>query len=178
MLARALVALGAAAVALAVVVAMQPARFRVSRSTAIAAPPAEVFAQVNDLRRWEAWSPWLEDDPAATTAYEGPPAGPGAVFAWSGNGHVGEGRMTVIDSRPGELVRLRLDFERPFKSTSTAEFTFAPDGGQTLVTWSMSGEKNFLAKAVHLLMDMDKMIGGKFDGGLARMKALAEAATR
>ena len=178
MLTKALIAIGAAVVALAVVVAVQPARFRVARSISIAAPPAQVFAHVNDLRRWEAWSPWLKEDPAARTAYEGPPAGPGAVFAWSGNGHVGEGRMTVTDSRPDELVRLRLDFVRPFSSTSVAEFTFAPDGGRTVVTWSMSGEKNLLAKAIHLVMDMDKMVGGKFEEGLAQMKALAEAAAR
>jgi hypothetical protein len=59
-------------------------------------------------------------------------------------------------------------------STSTAEFTFSPDGNQTLVTWRMSGDKNFLAKAVHMAIDMDKMIGARFDEGLAQMKAIAE----
>jgi uncharacterized protein YndB with AHSA1/START domain len=175
MLTKVLVAFGAVAVVLAVVVAKQPPRFRVARSAAIAAPPEQVFAQVNDLPSWEAWSPWLKADPAARTAYEGPPAGPGAAFTWSGNSEVGEGRMTITESRPAEVVRLRLDFKRPFASTSAAEFTFVPDGPQTVVTWSMSGEKNLLAKALHMVMNMDTMIGGKFDEGLARMKAIAEA---
>ena len=178
MLAKVLIGLAVIAVVLAVVVAIQPSSFRVARSAAISVPPERVFAQVNDLHRWEAWSPWLAPDPAAKTAYEGPPAGPGAVFTWSGNSEVGEGRMTITESRPHELVRLRLDFKRPFASTSTAEFTFAPDGERTVVTWSMSGEKNFLAKALHLVMNMDTMIGGKFDEGLVQMKAVAEATAR
>lgn len=175
MLMKALVALAALAVVLAVVVARQPSRFRVARSAAISAPPEQVFAQVNDLHRWEAWSPWLKLDPAAKTSYHGPAAGLGAAFTWSGNNKIGEGRMTITESRPPELVRLRLDFKRPFASTSTAEFTFAPDGERTLVTWSMSGENNLLAKALHLFMDMDRMIGAKFDEGLAQMKAVLEA---
>ena len=178
MLAKVLIGLAAVAVVLAVVVARQPSSFRVARSATISTPPEQVFAQVNDLHSWEAWSPWLKLDPAARTAYEGPPAGPGAAFTWSGNSNVGEGRMTITESRPPELVRLRLDFKRPFASTNTAEFTFAPDGKHTVVTWSMSGEKNLFAKALHLFMDMDTMIGAKFDEGLAQMKAIAEATAR
>jgi len=178
MLTKALIGLAVVAVVAGVVVARQPSRYRVVRSATISAAPAQVFAQVNDLRKWEAWSPWLRDDPGARTAYEGPPAGPGAAFAWAGNRHVGAGRMTITESRPGELVRLRLDFERPFASTSAAEFTFAPDGERTLVTWSMSGDKNFLAKALHMVVNMDRMIGARFDEGLAQMKTIAEATAR
>ena len=176
--AKVAIAIAVFAAGLAVVVAMQPSRFRIARSAAVAAPPEQVFAQVNDLHRWEAWSPWLKGDPDAKTTYEGPPAGSGAAFWWSGNKNVGEGRMTITESRPNELVRLRLDFMRPFSSTSTAEFTFSPDGKQTLVTWSMTGDKNFLAKAIHMAIDMDKMIGAKFDEGLAQIKAIAETRAR
>jgi uncharacterized protein YndB with AHSA1/START domain len=178
MLAKILIGLVVVVVVAAVVVAQQPSTFRVARSAAIAAPPAQVFPQVNDLHNWEAWSPWLKADPAARTSYEGPRAGAGAVFTWSGNGNVGEGRMTITESRPNEVIRLRLDFMRPFKSTSTAEFTFRPEGQRTVVTWSMSGENSFPARAIHLFMDMDKMIGGNFEKGLAEMKAVAEGAVR
>ena len=150
----------------------------IRKQLTIDAPAERVFAHVNDLHRWEAWSPWLKADPAARTAYSGPPAGPGAAFTWTGNSNVGEGKMTIVEGRPNDLVRLRLDFKRPFASTSTAEFTFAPDAGRTVVTWSMSGEKNFLAKAIHLVINMDAMIGAKFDEGLAQMKVAAEAAAK
>jgi uncharacterized protein YndB with AHSA1/START domain len=178
MLVKILIALAVIVVGLVAVVAAQSSTFRIARSATISAPPERVFAEVNDLHQWEAWSPWLKADPAAKTAYEGAPAGTGAAFRWSGNKDVGEGRMTITESRPNQLVRLKLDFMRPFASTSVAEFTFAPDGNRTLVTWSMTGDKNFMAKAIHLVLDMDKMVGGKFDEGLAQMKAVAEGTAR
>ena len=178
MLVKILVAFAVIAVVLVAVVAAQPSTFRIARSATISAPPERVFAEVNDLHKWEAWSPWLKADPAAKTAYEGAAAGTGAAFRWSGNKDVGEGRMTITESRPSQLVRLKLDFMRPFASTSLAEFTFAPDGDRTLVTWSMTGDKNFMAKAIHLVLDMDKMVGAKFDEGLAQMKAVTENTAR
>jgi hypothetical protein len=65
---------------------------------------------------------------------------------------------------------------RPFEDSSTAEFTFQPEGDRTVVTWSMFGRKNFISKAVCLFMNMDKMLGGEFEKGLAQLKAIAEAA--
>jgi len=162
----------------AVIVALQPGDFRVARSTLISAPPPAVFAQVNDFHKWNAWNPWGKIDPSMKQSYEGAPAGPGAVYTWTGNKEVGEGRMTITDSRPSDLIRVKLEFLKPFAATNTAEFTFVPEGNQTRVTWSMFGEKNFMAKAVHLFMSMDKMIGGQFEKGLADMKAAAEGAAK
>lgn len=162
----------------AVVVAMQPAEFRIERTTRISAPPAAVFARVNDMHRWDAWSPWEKVDPGMKRSYSGAEAGQGAVYAWSGNNEVGAGSMTIIESRPNELVRIRLDFERPFRDTSIAEFTFRPDGNQTVVTWTMDGKKNFVSKAVCLFMDMDKMVGGMFEKGLTDLKTVVEGEKR
>jgi len=175
MLKTILIALAVIIVVLVVIVALQPSDFRVARSATISAPPPAVFAQVNDFHKWEAWNPWGKVDPAMKQTYEGAPAGPGAIYTWSGNNEVGEGRMTITDSRPSELIRVKLEFFKPFAATNTAEFAFKPEGNQTLVTWSMFGEKNFMAKAVHLVMNMDKMIGGQFEKGLADMKSAVEA---
>ena len=141
----------------------------------IAANPEAVFAQVNDFHKWEAWNPWGKIDPAMTQTYDGVAAGVGAGYAWAGNNEVGSGRMTITESVPNELIRIRLDFEKPMKATNTGEFTFVPEGAGTLVTWSMFGEKNFLSKAIGLVMDMDAMIGGNFEKGLADLKTVAEA---
>jgi uncharacterized protein YndB with AHSA1/START domain len=158
-----------------VVAALQPSAFRVARSTTIAAPPAIIFGHVNDLRKFQVWSPWAKIDPNSKIVYEGPQEGTGAKFSWAGNKEVGEGAMTVTDSRPGDLVQFRLDFKKPFEATNTAEFTFKPDGDRTAVTWAMSGKNNFMFKAVGLFMNCDKMIGGQFEKGLADLKTLAEA---
>ena len=161
-----------------VVVTMQPADFRVTRTATIAAPAAAVFAQVNDFHNWQAWSPWEKMDPAMKRTYEGAPAGRGAIYAWVGNKEVGEGRMTVTESRPNELIRIKLEFVKPFRATNVAEFSFELRGDQTAVTWTMTGEKNFLTKAIHLFMNIDRMVGGSFETGLAQMKALVEGVRR
>ena len=160
---------------LIVAVAVQPAAFLVVRSATIDAPPGEVFGRVNELRAWPEWSPWAKIDPGMVQTYEGPAAGEGAVSAWSGNNKVGAGRMTITQSRPEELVRFRLEFLRPFKATNEADFTFEPDGGGTRVTWGMTGNKNFMFKAVCLVADMDKMCGRDFEKGLAQLKTICEA---
>jgi hypothetical protein len=170
--------LAAIVVLFLVVVAMRPAAFKIERKTTISAPPQVVFEQVNNFRNWRAWSPWEKRDPALQRTYEGPNAGNGAVYSWVGNKEVGEGRMTIVDSRPGELVRIKLEFFKPFAATNTAEFTFVPQAGDTLVTWSMSGRHNFMAKGFCMFMDMDKMVGGDFEKGLAAMKTVAEGAAR
>jgi hypothetical protein len=156
------------------IVAMQAAEFRVERQATMAAAPAEIFDQVNDLHKWVAWSPWEKLDPALKRTYDGPSEGTGAGYSWAGNKQVGEGRMTVLESRPNELIRLQVEFLKPFKATNIAEFTFKPEAAGTVVTWSMSGRKNFMMKMFSLTMSMDKMIGGDFEKGLATMKTLVE----
>ena len=156
------------------VVATRPADFSVKRSAAISAPPAAVFAEVNDFHHWQEWSPWAKLDPNCKVAYEGPAAGPGAIFTWDGNKKVGGGRMTITDSKPSDLIRIKLEFFRPFKATNTTEFTFKPEGNQTVVTWNMFGKNNFMGKLFSLIMDCDKMVGPDFERGLASMKAAVE----
>jgi uncharacterized protein YndB with AHSA1/START domain len=173
-----LIAVPAIVILLAIVVALQPSDYRVTRSRVISAPPAAIFAQVNDFHKWSAWNPWGKIDPAMKQAYEGAPAGTGAIYTWIGNKEVGEGRMAIIESRPSDLIRIKMEFFKPFAGISTAEFTFKPESKQTAVTWSMSGDKNFMAKAIHLIMNMDKMIGGQFEKGLADMKSIVEAAPK
>ena len=175
MLKKILITIVVIVVAFVVVAALQPADYRVARSATFSAPPAVAFAQVNDFHRWSAWSPWEKLDPAMKRTFEGPPSGTGSIYAWSGDSKVGEGRMTITESRPSELIRITLDFVKPFASTATTEFTFKPEGNQTVVAWSMAGQKNFMSKAMCLFMSMDKMLGGEFEKGLADLKSVAEA---
>ncbi len=128
MLKKILITLAVIIVVFAVIVALQPSDFRVARTATISAPPPAVFAQVNDFHKWEAWSPWAKLDPAAKNSFEGPAAGRGAIFKWSGNNEVGEGSMTIPESRPSDLIKIKLDFTKPFEATNTTEFTFKPEG--------------------------------------------------
>ncbi|HMJ89486.1 MAG TPA: SRPBCC family protein [Candidatus Acidoferrum sp.] len=174
MMKKILIGIAVIVVVFLIVVATRPGEYRVTRSATIAAPPAAVFAQVNDFHKWEAWNPWGKIDPAIKQTYEGAPAGKGAIYAWVGNKDVGEGRMTITESRPSDLILINLEFFKPMAGTSLTEFTFKPEGNGTIVTWTMSGKNNFMAKAMCLFMNMDKMIGGQFEKGLAAIKAVVE----
>lgn len=171
-----LIAVAVILVVCVVVVVLQSAEFRVTRTATIAAPPGAVFPHVNELRKWELWNPWGKIDPAMKETYEGPAAGVGSVYSWVGNSKVGEGRMTITGSRPNELVQLKLEFFKPMAAVNTTEFTFKPEGNQTTVTWTMTGKNNFVAKAMCLFMSMEKMVGGRFEKGLAQMKSVVETA--
>src|SRR6267378_3313506 len=160
---------------LVIVVSTRPSDFRYARSATIAAPAGVVFPHVNDFKKMDVWSPWLKFDPNVKITHEGPPSGVGAIESWEGNKNVGAGRMTVTESRPNELIRLKLEFFRPFAATNTAEFIFKPQSSGTTVTWAMMGQYNFMTKAMGLVMNMDKMIGGNFEKGLAELKTIAES---
>src|SRR6266508_3613709 len=92
------------------IVALQPSHYHIERSATINAPASVVFGQVNDFHKWEAWSPWAKIDPAMKQSYEGAPAGAGAIYSWSGNSQVGEGRMTIVESNLGDLSKIKLEF--------------------------------------------------------------------
>jgi uncharacterized protein YndB with AHSA1/START domain len=175
MIRKILLVLVVLAAVLAVVVYLQPDDYVVERSTVIPAPASDVFPLVNDFHRWNAWSPWEKIDPNMKRTIDGSPTGKGAKYAWIGNKEVGEGSMTITESKPNELILIDLKFVKPMEGQSLTEFKFAPEGTGTKVTWKMSGKNNFVGKAMCLVMNMDKMVGGQFETGLMAMKLAATA---
>jgi hypothetical protein len=171
-----LVGVAAVIALILVIAAFQPEDFRVERRATFAAPASAVFPHVNEFRNWERWSPWEKLDPEMKRTFSGPQGGTGASYAWAGNSKVGEGKMTVLESRPAELVRIKLEFIKPFAATNDTEFAFKTEGKQTTVVWTMAGKKNYLSKVMCLFADMDKMVGGDFEKGLAALKAVVETA--
>ena len=169
-----LLALTFIALILIIFIAGRPDEFTISRSENISAPPEKVFPHVNDLHQWEAWSPWAKLDPGMKSTFSGAEAGAGAAMAWDGSNKVGAGQMTITESQPSELIRMRLDFQKPMQATNTVEFTFRPTGRQTVVTWSMAGKNSLMGKVFGLFMDFEKMCGGQFEKGLASLKSVAE----
>lgn len=178
MLIKILIGLAVAVAVFLGIVAMQPSVGTITRERMMPLPASALFAQVNDFHKWQAWSPWAKRDPAARNSFEGAASGTGSIFTWSGNKQVGEGRMTILESQPSDSIRIKLEFFKPFPSASDALFTFKPEGNQTKVTWTMTGKRPFLAKAFCMFVDMDKMVGGDFEKGLAAMEAEAQKAAK
>jgi len=136
-----------------------------------------VYAQVADFHRWPAWSPWAHLDPHMEVQYTGAPSGLGAVYDWKGNDKVGQGRMTIVDARPAEQLGIKLEFMKPWAQTSRSEFLFKPEAGGTRVAWVMTGENDFVGKAFGVFMNMDKLVGGDFEKGLATLRNVSEEAS-
>jgi hypothetical protein len=149
--------------------------YEVSRSAFIPAPPEEIFPLVNSFLEWTKWSPWEAVDPEMDRSYSGNDAGVGARYAWSGNRKAGSGNMEIVESDFPGSIKVRLEFTKPFKAVNPTSFTFTPADGGTRVTWRMTGENKGLAKVFALVVNMDKMVGGDFERGLAALSAAATA---
>ena len=154
--------------------ATKPDTFRVQRSSSIKAPPERIFALINDLHSWGSWSPYETKDPAMKKTFSGPANGRGAVYEWDGDSNVGKGRMEISDTAPPSNVTIKLDFVKPFEAHNMVVFSLEPKGDFTEVTWAMQGPVPYVAKIVHVFLDMDSMVGKDFESGLANLKAIAE----
>lgn len=170
--------LGAVAAAIVVVLgmaSMQPATYHVERSVVTSATPSTVFRILGDLKRYSEWSPWEKLDPEMKKTIAGEPGTVGSSYSWDGNGQVGAGKMTFTNVVPDQRFDIKLEFYRPWASTSSVSWLIAEEDGMTKVTWAMDGNnEGIAAKAFSMFVDMDKMLGKDFDSGLAVLKTIAE----
>jgi len=155
-------------------VATRPDTFHVERATTIQAAPDKVYALIDDLERWSAWSPWEKKDPAMKRSFGPTTRGKGARYQWDGNSDVGQGSMEIVESVPASSVAIKLDFVKPFEAHNMVRFSLRTQGDATRVTWAMDGPVPYFAKFAHLVFDMDKMVGKDFEEGLANLKSAAE----
>ena len=168
------VVLAIAIAAVLILAAIRPDRFSVQRATTVNAPAEKIFPLISDFHQWAGWSPYEHKDPAMKRTYSGAASGKGAVYAWDGNRNVGSGRMEILDASAPAKIVIKLDFFTPFEGHNTAEFTMLPQGDGTNLTWLMYGPAPFMAKIMHVFMNIDDMVGKDFEIGLANLKRLTE----
>lgn len=168
------IGIGLPVAALLVYAATRPDTFRVERAASIKAPADKIFPLLEDFRRFVSWSPYETRDPGMKRTYGGAPSGKGAVYEWDGDSNVGQGRMEIAEASPPSRLTLTFDMVRPFAAHNIIEFTLEPHGDATIVTWSMQGPVPFPAKILHVFVNMDRMVGGDFETGLANLKAIVE----
>lgn len=168
-----IIVIAAAVVGLVAFVATRPDSFRLERGVTIAAPPEAVYPLIADFHRWTAWSPFETMDADLKRSYSGAQSGVGAIYGWEGN-KSGVGRMEILEAPVPSRVLIKLDFIKPFEAHNTAEFTIAPAGSGSAVTWAMYGPNTLINKLMSLVFNSEKMMGPVFEQGLASMKAAAE----
>ena len=169
------IVLALAVVAVLIMAATKPDSFSVQRAAVINAPAERVFPLIADFHEWRKWSPWEDRDPALKRTYDGAERGKGAVYAWEGNRNVGSGRMEILEANAPSLVKIKLDFLKPFEAHNIAEFTILPQGNATNLSWVMRGPAPFMSKVMQVFMSFDSMIGKDFEAGLANLKTISES---
>jgi uncharacterized protein YndB with AHSA1/START domain len=160
--------------ALLILALTKPNSFSVRRTITIQAPAEKLFPLINDFHQWVAWSPYEHKDPAMKRSYSGAESGKGAVYAWNGNKNVGSGRMEILEASTPSRIVIKLDFFEPFEGHNTAEFTMQPQGDGTHLVWLMHGPARFVTKVMQVFINLDRMIGGDFEVGLAKLKEITE----
>ncbi len=149
-----------------------PSRLYVETSRVVNAPVENAFVQVNNLKNWEAWSPWLKMDPDLQITYHGPESGVGASYSWvSPSGKLGTGKITISESKPNELVVTDLDFDE--EGSGTGGFRFEPEEDRTRITWYMDSRlEGMIDKYMGLMMA--GAMENTFNEGLDALGTVAE----
>ena len=155
--------------------AMLPSDFRVSRSTSIRALREKVFALINNMRSFNRWNPFGKMDPSIKTVYRGPDSGPSAAFDWEGTGKAGKGSLEIVDAMAPATVTMKLDIVKPMQGHNHVVFALQTTGTATDVSWAMTGPYPYLNRIFGAIFNMDKIIGGTFESGLADLKRIAES---
>jgi effector-binding domain-containing protein len=157
-----------------------PSRYHVERSIAIGRPAATIFTILNSFRAFNAWSPWAERDPAAIYTLAGPVSGIGARLEWAGDPRlVGTGWQEITDSRPFERIDMHLDFST--QGAAKGYFVLDEGAGAVQVTWAIDMDMTRGRSLFGALLGryfglfFDRWIGTKYEQGLTRLKAYAEA---
>lgn len=150
-----------------------PKHAHIERSTTIDAPTGVVFNEVNDLKQWKSWSPWLSMDPDMSLEYGSTTSGKGASYSWeSQDPNVGTGKMTISESTPNSFIKTVMNFAPDMEDEMYATLKFSEDNGKTKVVWDFDGDFKGMGKWFGIMMD--KMLGPQYEAGLASLKAHAE----
>lgn len=141
-----------------------PGTWEVERSLEMPAVPDQVFAYVNDVALWDAWTDW----PEAAAERFGPPSGIGAGRSWN-DPEFGDGVFTIVESVAGERVGYRVEVEGGSMITEgTIDLDRLEDG--TRVTWRETGDFGWNPILGYVARAMDRLQGREMEVGLERLR--------
>ena len=155
-------------------VAMQPSEMNIARELVVNAAPEAIFPYINNTKKADEWMPWAEIDPSVQTTYSGPEEGLGSTSSWVSSGQMGVGQAVIVESTANQLVKTQLTYTKPMEMSQLAEISLTPSGEGTLVRWAVTGQNTFVSRLFCVFMNMDKMVGGQFEKGLAKLKSKVE----
>jgi uncharacterized protein YndB with AHSA1/START domain len=155
--------------------ATRPSRYEIRRETTIAAPVSVVYPLIADLHNWPRWAPQDREDATMRRTFEGAASGVGAQSTWQSTGTAGAGSMEIVEAVPDKLVRVQVDWTKPFETRNVNTFELKAEGQSTQVIWAMEGQNLFPLKVMSVFVNLDRMLGRHFEKGLKDLKSAAEA---
>lgn len=141
-----------------------PGTWRAEGSVTFQVPPREVFPYLNDLARWDAWTPWGDVE----STFEGQTSGVAARRSWD-HPTFGSGSITITESVPNRLVRYRVVVGDGALSVEGAFVLESAEGGST-VTWSEAGDFGWNPLMGYTALTMPKVQSAQLEKGLTELK--------
>jgi uncharacterized protein YndB with AHSA1/START domain len=160
--------------AVLVIATTKPSTFHIEKSVVIQAPPQKVYALIGDFHNWPQWAAQDREDATMQRTYSGAASGLGAVSDWTSKGSAGSGRMTITTATVPSKVDVVVYWKRPFKVRNTHEFTLAPTGDETQVTWTAQGTNLYMMKVMEVFVGVNGLMGRHFEAALENLKKAAE----
>jgi Polyketide cyclase / dehydrase and lipid transport len=159
-------------VTIAVIGLFLPARYSVERSIVMSAAPDKVYKYVGDIKKWDEWAPWKEEDPSMVVTLGEKTSGVGASQSWVGDS--GTGALTITESSPDSGIKYDLLFGGGAYECKGSISYYRMTDGDTRVTWAMSGDMGKSLASGYFALLMDTMVGDMFEKGLKNLKNVVE----
>lgn len=143
-----------------------PSSYNVERTATIDAPPAQVYAVVNNFETWENWDPWSTMDSTNVITMGESSEGMGASYSWKGD-VTGQGTQEITSVTENESISTHIVFVGMGESDSKWIFESAEGGEKTNVTWTLSGDVGFFGRIQTVFMD--GAVGPQYEQGLENL---------
>lgn len=157
-------------------VSTREGKFKYERSGFIKASPEKIFPYLSNLKLGGQWSPFEKVDPNMKKTFQGVDGEMGSVLFFEGNSEAGSGKLETLSVNAYEAVDIKLTMTKPFPAENLIQYRLTPFKDGSLFTWIMSGDGGFMGKLIGTFIDCEKMIGDRFEEGIANLKAVIEKA--
>ena len=148
----------------------------IEKTITIARPAQDTFDYVKLLRNHRYFNKWTMTDPNVQITYTGSDGEPGFSSHWTSTmKNVGEGTQRISSIVANSRIDYSLEFVKPFKDTAGSYIAIEVAADDTCnVTWGFTGKRNFMQKIMHVLFNLEKMLGNDLQISLENLKLILE----
>jgi len=154
-----------------------PDKVHIERAITIKTKASVPYNLVNNLKVWQKWSPWYAYDTAVVQEFSEFAEGEGSWYSWKSN-VVGNGKLTILTSKPNELIKTKLDLGD--MGINYATFYFSESNNEVKVVWTLDSEGEgmpwyFIPASKYFNLFLDDVLGKDYEKGLKKLKEISES---